>query len=108
PARRRVPSGLASRSAPRISRRRSPVGRTRPSAQWLVGLSRRVGGVFGEIRVHVIPGLGAVDENVGLRPKPARVVERADPDADQIGPRRNPQEQHAAAFGTEPPGYLIA
>src|ERR1700751_1261146 len=74
----------------------------------LIGLSGRIGRVFREIRVHVIPGLGAVDENVRLRPKPARVVECADPDADQVGPRRNSQKQHAAAFRTKGPGYLIA
>src|SRR5438270_14055300 len=74
----------------------------------LVGLPGWIGRVFRKIRVHVIPGLGALDEDVRLRPKPARVVERADPDADQIRPRRDLQEQHAAAFRAECPGYLIA
>jgi len=54
-----------------------------------VGHSRRIGRVFWNIRVHVIPGLGALDENVGLRPKPARIVEAGDADADQIGPGRD-------------------
>ena len=35
-------------------------------------------------------------------------VEGADPDPDQIGPCRHLQEQHAAAFRAERPGYLIA
>src|ERR1700752_366621 len=70
-----------------------------------VGPPGRVGVVFRKVRVHVIPGLGTLDEDVRLRPKPARVVERADPDPDHIGPRRYLQEQHAAAFRTERPRH---
>src|SRR5262249_4002580 len=59
-------------------------------------------------RVHVVPRLGTLDEDVRLGAKPARIVEGADSDADQIRAGRDPQKQHAAAFRTKRPGYLIA
>src|SRR5260370_12642498 len=68
----------------------------------------RVGGIFRKIRVHVIPGLRAVDEDVRFGLKEARIVEGADPDTDQIRPGGDSQKQHAAAVRAEGAGHLIA
>src|SRR5438034_986437 len=56
----------------------------------------------------MVPGLGALDEDVRLRAEPARIVQRADPDRDQIGAGGNPQKQHTAAFRAERPGYAVS
>src|SRR5947207_5350709 len=40
--------------------------------------------------------------------KPARVVERADPDGDEVGPGRDAQKQHRAAIRAEGAGDLVA
>src|SRR5260370_18227121 len=68
----------------------------------------RVGGIFRKIRVHVIPALRAVDEDVRFGLKEARVVEGDDPDTDQIGPGGDSQKQHAVAVRAEGAGHLIA
>src|SRR5215475_14218263 len=72
-----------------------------------VGPSGRIGRIFRDVRVHVVPRPGTLDEDVRLGAKPARIVEGADSDADQIRAGRDPQKQHAAAFRTKRPGYLI-
>src|SRR5215469_7847424 len=51
-----------------------------------VGLTRRIGRVFRDIGVHVIPRLSALDEDVSLGPKPAWIVEAGDADAHEIRP----------------------
>src|SRR5262252_7949748 len=80
----------------------------RASGGWFVGPSWRLCIVFRNVRVHVIPGLSALDENVRLRPKPARIIQSADPDPNEIGSRRDLQKQHAAAFRAERSANLIA
>src|SRR5215471_20935278 len=80
----------------------------RASGGRFVGLSWRICVVFRNVGVHVIPGLRALDENVRLGPKPARVIQGADPDPDEIGSRRDLQKQHATAFRAERSGNLIA
>src|SRR5277367_2088238 len=85
--------------------RRQRVAGTRFS---LVGLSRRIGRVFRHVRVHVVPGLGAFDENVGVRPEPARIVEAGDADADQIRPRRDLDIKRGAAITAKHSGDLVA
>jgi len=78
-----------------------------PSVWRRVGASRRIGLVLGNIWVHVIPGLRALGEDVGLGAKPARVVQAADPEADDVRPSRDPNEQRAAAFRAKRACYLI-
>src|SRR5260370_34268387 len=56
----------------------------------------------------MIPGLGALDEDVGGGAKPARVVERADADADNIRPGRYLDIERRSAIAAEHPGDLIA
>jgi len=78
-----------------------------PSVWRRVGASRRIGLVLGNIWVHVIPGLRALGEDVGLGAKPARVVQAADPEADDVRPSRDPNEQRAAAFRAKRACHLI-
>src|SRR5262249_60341369 len=73
-----------------------------------VALPWRVGVVFGNRRVHVVPGLGALDEDVGLRPEPAGIVERADPQPDEIGPGRDLHIKRRAAIAAEGAHDLVA
>src|SRR5437660_12620683 len=83
--------------------------RTRQASQSrLISLPGRICRVFWKIRVHVIPGLRALDEYVRRRAEPARIVERADPDGDEVGPGRDPQKQHRAAIRAEGAGDLVA
>ena len=65
---------------------RGPHQRGSPRCSRFVGLTRRIGRVFRDIRVHVIPWLSALDEDVSLGPKPAWIVEAGDPDAHEIRP----------------------
>ena len=71
-------------------------------------MSGRVGRVFRQIRVHVVPGLGALDKDVGRGAKLARIVEGADANGDEVGPGRDPQKQHRAAIRAEGAGDLVA
>lgn len=50
-----------------------------------IGLSRRIGGVLRHVWLVVVPGLCASHEYVGVRLEPARVVERAHAQSDEIG-----------------------
>src|SRR3984893_16523492 len=54
------------------------IGRTTSPSTGRICLAGRVGVVFRQGRVHVVPGLGAFDEDVGLGAEAARIVERAD------------------------------
>src|SRR5262245_56134878 len=71
-------------------------------------LSLRIGRKFWKPRVHVVPGLGALDEDVRLGPKDARVVERADPQADDVGPGRHLDPERRAAIAAKYAGDLVA
>src|SRR5207302_4522776 len=73
-----------------------------------IGLAGRVGGVFRQCRVHVVPGLGALDEDIGLRAEDARVVERADPEADDVRPGRDLDIERRAAIAAEHADDLVA
>ena len=71
-------------------------------------ISRRIGRIFRYVRVHVIPWLGAFDEDIRVRPEPARIVEARDADADQIGPGRNLNVKRRAAIAAKYAGDLVA
>src|SRR5204863_6632182 len=73
-----------------------------------IGLTGRVGGVFRQGRVHVVPGLGALDEDVGLRAEAAGVVERADPEADDVRPGRDLDIERRAAIAAKGADDLVA
>ena len=49
----------------------------------------------------MVPRLRTLDEYVGFRPKPARIIERADSDADDVGPSRNLHVERSATFAAE-------
>src|ERR1051326_4194925 len=74
----------------------------------LIGPPGRIGRVFRQCRVHVVPRLGAFDEDVGGRAKPARVVERADPDADDVRPGQHLDIERRTAIAAKYPGDLVA
>ena len=73
-----------------------------------VGLAGRVGVVLRQGRVHVVPGLGALDEDVGLRTEGAGVVERADAEADDVRPGRYLDVKRRAAIAAECADDLVA
>ena len=73
-----------------------------------VGMPRRIGLVFRKLGIHVVPGLRALHEDVGLGAKRARVVQAADPQAHDVGPRRDTNEQRAAAFRAECARHRVA
>src|SRR5689334_6650969 len=73
-----------------------------------VRLAGWVGVVFRQCRIHVVPGLGALDENVGVRAKVARVVERADAKADDVRPSRDLDIERRAAIAAEGADDLVA
>src|SRR5215472_2837219 len=73
-----------------------------------VGPSRRISRVFWDSRVHLIPRLGAFDKDIGLRPKPARIVEADDANADQIGTGRDLCIKRAAANWAEHASDFVA
>src|SRR5262249_39122874 len=58
--------------------------------------------------IHVVPGLGALGEDVGLGPEPARIVEGADANADDVGPCRDLDIERRAAVAAEHPGDVVA
>src|SRR5215472_10771128 len=58
----------------------------------------RIGRKFWKLRVHVVPGLGALDEDVGLGAEDARVVERANAQADDVRPGRDLHPERRAAI----------
>ena len=64
--------------------------------------------MLGQIRVHVVPGLRAFDKDISLGAKPARVVEAADPKADDLRPGRDADEQRTAALRTKCARHSIA
>src|SRR5215469_4806933 len=68
------------------------------SVCWRVGASGWISLVLGNIRVHEVPRLCTLDEYIGLGAELARIVEAADPQADNVGPRRDPDEQWTAAL----------
>src|SRR5215469_5060890 len=72
-----------------------------------VGPSRRISRVFWDSGVHVIPRLGAFDKDIGLRPKPSRIVEADDANADQIRTGRDLCIKRAAAIGAEHAGDFV-
>jgi hypothetical protein len=74
----------------------------------LVRFPRRIGRIFWHSRVHVVPGLGAFDEDIGVRPEPARIVEAGDADADQIRPGRDLDVERRAAIAAKHPHDLVA
>src|SRR5580704_8541744 len=102
---RQPPAGT--RAALAAARDRSPRF-AESAASRRVRTPGRVGGIFRQGRVHVIPGLGALDEDVGLGAKPARVVERADADADNVRPGRYLDIERRAAIAAEHAGDLVA
>src|SRR5712672_2223610 len=73
-----------------------------------ISLAGRVGGVFRQSGIHVVPGLGALDEDVGLGAEAAGVVERADPNADDVRPGRYLDIERGAAIAAEHAGDLVA
>src|SRR5436190_4271542 len=73
-----------------------------------IGLTGRVGGVFRQRRVHVVPGLGAFDEDVGVGAEAAGVVERADPEADDVRPGRDLDIERRAAIAAKGADDLVA
>ena len=78
------------------------------SAPSSIRFSRRIGRIFWYVRVHVIPWLGAFDEDIRVRPEPARIVEARDADADQIRPGRNLNVKRCAAIAAKYAGDFIA
>src|SRR5580704_7845772 len=66
-----------------------------------ISLPLRIGIEFRHIRVHVVPRLSAFDEDVGVGPEPARVVEARDADADQVGPGRDLNIERRAAIAAK-------
>src|SRR5438067_1659862 len=66
----------------------TPEFSSRAVCSGLVRFAGRVGGVFRQAGIHVVPGLRAFDEDVGLGAEGAGVVEAADADADDVGPGR--------------------
>src|SRR5207249_9530402 len=58
--------------------------------------------------IHVVPGLGAPGEDVGLGPEPARIVEGADANADDVGPCRALDIDWRAAVAAENPCDVVA
>src|SRR6202022_3112669 len=93
------------------ARRRPATGRLSGAPltrRGFVGLARRIGRVFRKSRVHVVPGLRALDKDIRLGTERARIVERADPDGDEVGPGGDAQEQHRAAIRAERTGDLVA
>src|SRR5580704_6560412 len=97
----------STRAALAAARDRSPRF-AESAASRRVGTPGRIGGIFRQGWVHVIPGLGAPDEDVGLGAKPARVVERADADADNVRPGRYLDIERRAAIAAEHAGDLVA
>src|ERR1044071_2838424 len=73
-----------------------------------VGLAGWVGVVFRQCRIHVVPGLGAFDEDVGVRAEDAGVIERADPEPDDVGPGRDLHPERRAAIAAEGADDLVA
>ena len=53
-----------------------------------IGAARRIGLVFGQVWVHVVPRLRAFDKDIGLRAELAGVIEAADAKADYVRPGR--------------------
>src|SRR4051794_4658704 len=56
----------------------------------------------------MVPRLGALGEDVGLRPEPARVVESRDADPDDIRPGRDLDIERRAAIAAEHARDLVA
>jgi hypothetical protein len=59
-------------------------------------------------RVHVVPGLRALDKDVGLGAKLAWIVQAADPQPNDIRPSRDANIQWAAAFRAKRASHLVA
>src|SRR5829696_2665 len=92
-------------------RKAAPSSRRR--ARWLRGLvrsirlSRRIGRERRHDGIHVVPRLGALDEDVGVWPEPARIVEGADPETDDVGPGGNLDVKRRAAVAAEDARDLV-
>src|SRR3954470_20738871 len=66
-----------------------------------VGSSGRIGVVFRQVRVQVLPGLRALDEDVGLGAELARVVQGADAQPDNVRPVCDLHIKRRAAIAAE-------
>src|SRR5258707_15887231 len=73
-----------------------------------IRLSRRIGRKRRHGRVHVVPRLRTLDEDVGFRSEPARIIECADPDADEVGPGRYLHVERSATLAAENARNVVA
>src|SRR5688572_12791290 len=73
-----------------------------------IRLSRRIGHERRHGGIHVVPRLGALDEDVGVGPEPARIVEGADADTDDVWPGGDLYVERRAAVAAEDAGDLVA
>src|ERR1700729_1582238 len=73
-----------------------------------IGSSRRVAVIFRHAGFDMIPRLRAPHEDVGLRPEPAWIVQRADSKTNQIRAGRNLHIERRAAIAAEDPDDLVA
>src|SRR5437763_8213681 len=58
--------------------------------------------------IHMVPWLGALGEDVGVGPEPARIVEGADAHADDVGPGRHLHIKRRATVATEDARDVVA